>query len=154
MNEETYRRRDLILKVVGGLLAIVGAGVGLYQYVDSAQRESKKPFWERQVSLYFDATTAAATLATSDDESRRTKAAADFWRLYWGPLALVEDREVEAAMVRLGRCLDKECPRPELQQLSLALAHTCRRSLQVSWNLTLEELKGKVDRGLSSEGPG
>jgi len=145
MNEPTYRRRDLMLKVVAGLLAVIGAGVGLWQYVDSAQRESKKPFWERQVSLYFDATSAAATLATSDVESRRREAAADFWRLYWGPLALVEDREVEAAMVRFGKCIDKECPRDQRQQLSLALAHTCRRSLQASWNLTLEELRGKVD---------
>jgi hypothetical protein len=153
MNEETYRRRDLIFKAVAGLLAVIGAAVGLYQYVDSAQRESRKPYWERQVSLYFDATSAAATLATSDDESQRKQAAADFWKLYWGPLALVEDREVEAAMVGLGRCLQKECPKAALQDLSLALAHTCRQSLQASWNLTLEQLKGKVDRGISSEGP-
>jgi hypothetical protein len=152
MDEATYRSRDLVLKVVAGLLAAIGAGFGLYEYVDGVQRESKRPYWERQVALYFDATSAAATLATSGDEPERKKAAAEFWRLYWGPLAVVEDPQVEAAMVEFAKCIDKPCPQDQLQRLSLALAHTCRNSLRTSWKLTFEELKGKLDRMKSTEG--
>jgi hypothetical protein len=144
MNEETYRRRDFALKFVAAALALVGAAVGIYEYLDGVQQQSRRPYWERQVALYFDATSAAATLATSDDETKRSTAAAEFWKLYWGPLALVEDREVEATMVQFGDCLATRCPQAQLQQLSLALAHTCRNSLAKSWKLTLDQLKGRV----------
>lgn len=144
MDEATYRSRDLVLKVVAGLLAAIGAGFGLYEYVDGVQRESKRPYWERQVALYFDATSAAATLATSRDEPERKKAAAEFWRLYWGPLAVVEDPQVEAAMVEFAKCIDKQCPQDQLQRLSLALAHTCRNSLRTSWKLTLRGTEGET----------
>ncbi len=95
-----------------------------------------------QVSLYFQATSSTAIIATSDSGVSRKEAEATFWELYWGPLALVEDRAVEAAMVRFRDCLIQQCPQDELQQLSLALAHTCRQSLAESWDLTLEELEG------------
>jgi len=63
-----------------------------------------------------------------------------------GPLALVEDRQVEAAMVTFGNCLRSNCGKDELQKLSLALAHTCRESLGRAWALKLPDLEGRYNR--------
>jgi hypothetical protein len=87
------------------------------------------------LQLYTTASTAAATLATSDDQTERTAALKRFWSLYWGELALVEDRRVEQAMVKFGEGLKRNADREELQQLSLALAHACRDSLGASWGV-------------------
>ncbi len=144
MDDKTYRQRDLWLKAVTAAVVVVGAGLGLWKYLDSAERSFRQPYWERQVSLYFEATSAASLLASSENDEDLSEAEASFWRLNWGPLALVEDRSVEKAMVSFGNCLKRECPRQELQQLSLTLAHACRRSLGDSWNLKLESLEGRT----------
>ena len=143
MDENRHRRIDIAIKTTTALVAIFGAAIGLWKYFDSVEKEFRKPYWEKQVALYFQATSSAATLATIDNPEERQEAEAKFWELYWGPLALVEDRKVEGAMVRFGNCLKGgNCEGSNLRQLSLELAHTCRESLGTTWDLKLEELKG------------
>ncbi len=96
--------------------------------------EATKPFLERQLKLYTEASQVAAVIATSDTAARR-KAVDRFWELYWGELALVENTEVEAAMVAFGGGLKNKASTSELQQLSLRLAHACRLSLDKSWGI-------------------
>lgn len=123
--------------------AVVTFGWGVLQYTanEKAQAESRrveatKPFLERQLRLYTEATQAAATIATSEDAAELAAARKRFWSLYWGELALVEDATVEAAMVRLGRALqEKEQDPANIRQLSLTLAHACRDSLARSWGV-------------------
>jgi hypothetical protein len=91
----------------------------------------------RREAAYREACNVAASLATAwkrgDPDER--KARARFWELYWGELAVVEDKDVEHAMVRYGDALDRwtepgSDPPPELTRLSLELAHACRDSLK------------------------
>lgn len=127
---------------------------------ETRQVEATKPFLERQLTLYNSATKTAAIIAKSNDQSELHTAVECFWRLYWGELALVENREVEAAMVELGKLVptfetamvevqktglkseesqqlrkENEMIREKLQQLSLRLAHACRHSLDKSWGI-------------------
>ena len=97
--------------------------------------EATKPFLELQLQLYTTASTATATLATSDDQTERAAALKRFLALYWGELALVEDRRVEQAMVAFGKGLKRNADREELQRLSLDLAHAFRDSLAASWGV-------------------
>ena len=60
---------------------------------------------------------------------------ARFWELYWGELALVEDRRVEGAMKAFGDALIAGASADALQRLSLSLAHACRESLAESWGV-------------------
>jgi hypothetical protein len=133
---------DKILK----LIAICGAAVtfmwGLFQYFDGREREADvrrieamKPFLDRQLELYTEATQVTAAIAVSTDTAERTLALQRFWRLYYGELALVEDRSVEAAMVVFGRALQESRDTRELQQLALQLARACRESLAASWGV-------------------
>ena len=128
------------------LFSILGAVAtfawGVFQYIEnnkgqseSRRIEATKPFLERQLKLYTEATQSAATLATSEEPSEKAASIKRFWSLYWGELALVEDEEVEAAMVALGKGLDRQAPPAELKQISLRLAHACRDSLALSWGV-------------------
>jgi hypothetical protein len=140
---------DEWLKVFALAGALVSFAVGVYQWRDKSVRElaqakteadrlaasrkieATKPFLERQLTLYTQASQVAATLATTPDPQERSKMIKRFWELYWGELALVENREVEGAMKALGA----NAPPADLQQLSLRLAHACRRSLDRSWGI-------------------
>ena len=98
--------------------------------------EATRPFLEHQLAIYVDAIQTVETIASSQTESEIKTSTDHFWRLYWGELALVEDKDVEAATKRIKKALDdqngKREPR-ELEQVSLNLALACRLSLDRSW---------------------
>ena len=175
-------KAEKYIPVITALIAVAGFWLGVYQFyrqekdalaqtaIEQQQRledfenelrranetkelELRKPFWEKQLELYFAASEAAATIATSTDQAERAKAEARFWMLYWGPLGIVEDAGmkqpedavVEQAMVRFGRCLSgaDSCDPQELKLRSLSLAHKCRESVGKSWEVKFADLQGK-----------
>jgi hypothetical protein len=122
--------------------AVVAFAWGVYQFsatqasqAETRRIEATRPFLDRQLKLYTDATQSTATIATSASTADIAAATLRFWSLYWGELALVEDRRVEAAMVAFGNALNRKAASSELQQLSLALARACRDSLSESWGV-------------------
>lgn len=121
------------------LLAALGWSIISYVTTMRVQAETRKiearrPFLERQLALYTEATKIAAQLATATDVEANAAAEMRFWQLYWGELGMVEDAGVEMAMINYGACLNNpDCT--ELKRLSLALACACRQSLSSSWNV-------------------
>lgn len=103
--------------------------------IETRRIEATKPFLERQLALYAEITKVAAQVATQGDAESGKKALVRFWELYWGELALVENRSVEAAMVRMRDALRANASTGELEQASLAVAHACRNSLDRSWGI-------------------
>ncbi len=95
--------------------------------------EATRPFLERQLELYGEAARVCAQIAAS---TANTVATSRFWELYWGELALVENKDVEAAMVSFGQALFYMAEnRSELQHRALELAKACRISLARSWGV-------------------
>lgn len=147
MNVETWLKMLGIVGAVGSFLW------GVYQWreksaedllvrqleserlIETRRIEATKPFLERQLALYSEATKVAAQVATLGQSEAGKKARARFWELYWGELALVENRAVEAAMKRMGDALRADMPQETLQYASLAVAHACRESLDKSWGI-------------------
>ncbi len=109
------------------------------------------PFSEKQIQLYFEASEAAATIATSSDADAKSRAKSRFWILYWGPLAIVEDAGVKTtdqtvvkqSMVNFGHCLNEPgtCTVSELKIRSLNLAYACRESLANTSDVRFANLK-------------
>lgn len=139
--------------------AVVAGTVALIQYIQTSHNEFLKPIREEQLKLYEEAASSAAILATQPKDSEVWKKAnVDFLRLYWGPLAMVEDykhgvakkndREitVEMAMIAFKKQLDANADSATLQNFSLALAHTCRVSLGTSWGVKAKQLRGDYQK--------
>lgn len=129
------------IKVLSILGAVVAFMWGVYQFtatqrqqVESRKLEATKPYLERQLALYTEATKVAATIATSSEDKAKDEATSRFWALYWGELSLVEDAGVEAAMVNLGKAVPSK-DQAAIQPLALKLAHACRNSLARSWGV-------------------
>ena len=144
---------DDVLKIVGVFGAILSFLWGVYEWreksrddlaarklesellIETRRIEATKPFLERQLTLYSEATKVAAQVATQGGGENGKKALTRFWELYWGELALVENRSVEAAMKRMGDALISNASEQELKYASLAVAHACRESLDKSWGI-------------------
>jgi hypothetical protein len=138
--------------VFGGIYSLVqfldtrAAGESnLRMQLANTEFEAKKPFFQRQLELCELASSDAAVLSTQDGRPKADiqKAREDFDRLYWGPLGIVEDPNVESMMIQMRSCLDGTCASDAArQQYSLRLAHACRDLVSQSWKIQLEPLTG------------
>ncbi len=107
------RKLEMRIKVLG-LMALLASGAWtLYKWRDDRKvdvehrvQELNRVVFEKQTTLYFEASSAASTIATSDDEATKKAAANKFYELYFGELVIVEDRRVELAMIQYSRCLN------------------------------------------------
>lgn len=134
---------ERIVKSVAALVAVSGFLWGIWSYFDQQDQvretrriEATMPFLQLQLSLYTEATRVTAFIATAGDGTDTATERERFWQLYWGELALVEDKRVEAAMRRYGNCLSDLCSGNDLQRLAIGLAHACRDSLSESWGVS------------------
>lgn len=148
--------------LIGPAVALVAVAAGILQYRLTSQQDFIKPVREAQLKLYEEASSAAAQLATFQRSAPEwMKSHQEFLKLYYGPLAIVEDFDhlaehrnepltVEQAMIIFKSCLDDEqqCRKlgADLLELSLALAHTCRESLSRSWGYDVKQLKGDYQK--------
>jgi hypothetical protein len=167
MSEDSARFWSVVFGGITAIGLIAGGAYTLVQFLDSrardreakekeaatyalqvatAQLEARKPFYSKHLDLCSEASTAAGTIATIKDPRKKKTAVDDFWRLYWGPLGMVEEDEVASAMVAFGECLDTNC-KHGLRPLSLALAHGCRAEVSRHFELNLpppRKLSGKT----------
>jgi hypothetical protein len=139
MNLESITKVVTALVAAGGL-AVTGMTFTANQRrdIETRQLQARQPFLQEQLKLYTEVTKTTANLAHGDPADAGVAAARKrFWELYWGELALVEDRGVEAAMVAMGKCLNGDCAPcgGSVSQCALKVAHACRRSLAASWGV-------------------
>jgi hypothetical protein len=160
MTEPQARAIDALCKLIATVGLVAGGGWSLITYLlgrkdqaKTAAIEAKKPFNEKRLDRYIQAVFAAATIATSTNQAEIDSAKQRFWNLYWGELALFEDRNVESAMVKLGEALESGRAGHDLRGLALALAHACRDSLGDSWSVDVSKSSIEEKFGLSNDRP-
>jgi hypothetical protein len=151
------------LRAISPFLAVVAFCWGVYTYQDTARRqlareeaesrrlaetrriEATRPYLDKQLKLYTDATVAASTIVASGNPEEVASARQRFWQLYWGELALVEQGAVEQSMVEFGKALDADLAPAEMTGYALDLAHACRDELAISWGTDAWTRKAAVD---------
>ncbi|CAN7602802.1 hypothetical protein LJR090_005200 [Bosea sp. LjRoot90] len=128
-------------------IAVTALVAGFVQFGTTSSFSVRQPFLEKQTALCLLAAEHAARLASSIDAKTWSHSREEFWMLYWGPLAVVEDVEsqfknrVEGAMVSFGSELAKidpatpSLPVKILEQPALRVAHSCRDLLRSKWNV-------------------
>jgi hypothetical protein len=139
------------LKLLSPLLAVVAFFWGIYTSRDTAQQqlaraeadarrtaetrriEATRPYLDKQLALYTEATKVTAIIATSTDSEAIEQATKRFKELYWGELAFVERSDVARAMVSFREALAARKGQDTSAPLALNLAHACRDELAASW---------------------
>jgi hypothetical protein len=139
-DSSTLEWTKLILTSLGGGIALF---VGIGQYVLTSSFTVRQPFIQKQTDLCLSASEHISRLATTTDKDQWKKSRDEFWMLYWGPLAVVEegddaDSRVAASMVAAGNVLKTLGPEPTLPVEgltgpSIAVAHACRDLMSSKW---------------------
>jgi len=135
MTEDAARFWEFVAKIVGTVTILGAAFLSYSQYVDTADRESRKPLLTRRLDLCVELADASGTIATashqkSDDVAR---AMATFHRLMWGSLAIFDNADVYRAMKRFGD-LPVTAPEEKKKAAAEAVAHECRDMLAHNWS--------------------
>jgi hypothetical protein len=129
------------------VIAVAALIAGFIQFGTTSAFSVRQPFLERQTELCVSAAEYAARLASTLDMDTWKKSREEFWMLYWGPLAIVEDVEshthnrVEGAMVDFGTELNKisptspSLPASVLEGQAINVAHACRDLLSSKWKV-------------------
>lgn len=148
IGEGTYRLADLVIKAASGIGVVVGGVWAVYQYLGGVEIGFRKPLWERQLDLYFQACEASSILANYPESSPEwTDAEKKFWTLYWGPLVVVKDAEhVSQAMIRFGAALNTSPRKPEvLRECSFNLVRVAAVRLpahgESNWHRSLPAIR-------------
>jgi len=129
------------------ILSVATVAVGIWQFSAQQGQANRQPFLQKQLELCFQATETAGRLATETDPVKWEDARQTFWRLYWGPLSIVEDQAVESAMVELGKLVPAQpvtAPKLPMSDLDIAtynLAHAVRNLVLTSWRVDLPALE-------------
>jgi hypothetical protein len=144
IREEWARTVDCLTKLVTALAIIFGGWWTVHQYtitradqVRNQTIEARKPLAEKRLQIYLEATSAAATIATSPDKSEVERAKQKFWILYSGPMRLINqqrlDNNVLTSMQEFGDCLrDGRCALA-LNELSQKFATECGYEISRDW---------------------
>jgi hypothetical protein len=83
------------------------------EQLEATKRELQRPYQERKLSLYLDASRVLAHLAATPDINKDA-IEARFWELYWGELAFVESTVSEE---------DRGGPKPSVERLMVVFCH-------------------------------
>jgi len=100
MNEAQHRFWDIALKAVTAL-ALVGGGIwALYEHFDTEKQKINATFWNKRMELYLQTSEVAAHIAGANSPDEATNEFSAFWKLYYGPMSVIEDDAVKNEMQR------------------------------------------------------
>src|SRR4051812_36517729 len=109
LNVWAWLDMDLIKFAIPVFIAVVTLVAGFVQFGTTSAFSVRQPFLQKQTEVCHAAAEHVARLASTLHAETWDKSREEFWMLYWGPLAIVEDVEtqttnrVEAAMVAFGK---------------------------------------------------
>lgn len=153
------------IATLGGLGMIVSIWFGFHQLSLDAESQRRQTFFDERMEVYSRATEAAAHIAAlkraDDEHSQYSEAVIDFQTLFWGPMAITEGKEVEAAMFLFNEGIKNNLGAEALEQLALHLAHICRNEAHAHYfdedapasrygssEEILEKMEGYLEQGL------
>jgi hypothetical protein len=145
------RQVGRFIPIATAVIALAGFWFGIFQFTKNDQRqqdlrekEFKRAFWEKQLSVYTETVDLAAELANRQNAKDAEPLYRRFTDLYHGQMVLYEDPEVLSAMKAFTQVYIEYQRDPGLQndakEAARTLAHACRKALSSTWNIPLKDL--------------
>ena len=170
MKENSFRYWQILTAILTSIMMLITVVVTIIHFnksqaeqfravekqIESQREESKEininnfqnAFWQKQLELYIEVSTIAAELTQFELDSKEySLARKGFFKLFWGPMSIVEDSQVKKAMEGYSSQLSiyentrSKVDLDMLKQKSFQLARTCRESSIKRWDLKEFELE-------------
>jgi hypothetical protein len=164
---------EVVLKAVSGYVAIIGAVITAFKYIDDKarqrvqdlnadlrqreqdRREKRKDFLQQRQAVYFRLGQSLARIMNYDPPSSEWNAAKEkFFEIYWGEIPLVADTAVMEAVEPFSDALfaaktkeDKEVLTDHVSSITKA----CKKSLEDAWD-DIQQAERTVVPGMTSIG--
>jgi hypothetical protein len=146
------QKLELSLKAIGGFVALSGALLAVWKYLDekrkaneTAASEARKPFSAKQLEIYLDLVNTTAFISNRMDEAEWEPTVKHFWVLFWGGIPMVADEGVAKAVDDFADTITDPPDGIAMRNASMNLARACRFSLGESWDVSLDHY-AKSDR--------
>lgn len=153
MDEPTYRKWDVALKIVAPILTVAALLVGVWQFTreqaaqlerqyqliaENDRLEFKQRVWEKQLDTYMKISSVVGRIASrNQDKKELMKDVDQFNSLYWGDMIYVEDETVERSMidfhVEVEDFLKGDSDKDRLKIRADSLVKACRESSKRNW---------------------
>lgn len=130
---------SVIALVAGGIWTVWLYHQTAKQQASATQMEAQKPFASKRLDTYDRIVTLTAAIAETELPAplRRSKRQ-ELDQIVNGPLALVAQDKIFAALLDFYTCLDdRQCKKGSLALYSRNVARACRSSLEESWSVSL-----------------
>jgi len=149
--EQTPKKDGYLSKAVTPILTVLGISVGAWQFTSQMSHESKMEFsrsmYNKKLQAYEQVGKAVGDLLVVPHDEQLWISAGDtlafdsclekFRTCYWGVLPLVEDKNVEVAMIQfkdMARFYRRgENDYHDLAREGMSLMNACNRSLEQHW---------------------
>ena len=153
MAEKKQINLDILLKIAAPGITVAGILIGVWQYSHNQKflvkkeynliekndaLEFKRNIWKKQQEAYEEiGNVVSAVVNSADETSSFNKNVKQFQGLYWGKVVLVQDNNVEIAMIKFNAEIHdfREGIRTKdhLKKRGYELVKTCKASLHESW---------------------
>ena len=147
LSQSEARLWEIVLKAIAGYLAIIGAVITAFKYIDDraehrqqTERELRRPFIEQRQAVYIRLGLSLAGIMNldPDDGAIWNRAKEDFYRIRWGEIPLVADGFVMKTVEVFSNALHLASSRDDkerLGELRSAIVEACRASLGDAWSI-------------------
>ena len=142
---------DVIVKIITPLLATLSFVWGVYQYRLGKENDYRNTLYKQQYEIYSELLNVTANIAVTEPDSTGTKKFKDavqkFNHLYFGRMHLIQNEGVIKKMqqfylsVQNYEDVNRSISRDSIQNLSILLANTCKKSLQSTKEIYLKDQK-------------
>jgi hypothetical protein len=147
ISKEIQETVKFLADIIQTLFIVLGGGWAVYTFatqqeadIKATQRELARPYYEKQLSLYLDASRVVAHLAKQPTGREKEELEARFWELYWGELAFVESNDIELLMVSFCKEYFKGSPEcqsnsasTELPGSAISIAQRASEEIRNRW---------------------
>lgn len=134
------------LSAILALIGIVASAAWIvYVFLAKSTRDPAQKYYDLKLSLSTEAANSVARIATSNNAETVRAAAIRFEELYWGELVLIEDNDLEFAMVQFRKLIASsneleieklaswQIDRAELRVAALKVSRAAFNLLQPNW---------------------
>ncbi|MEM9022406.1 MAG: hypothetical protein AAGB22_01600 [Bacteroidota bacterium] len=147
-----FRKFEVVINALGVLLVAGTIYFGLRSQSEAINNQWGQEFYKQKMQVYLQAAEVTSQIAYLKAQDT-LQAALDekimaFNTLYFGPMAIMEESSVEAAMVMYKRALDEDLPADVLEQLALYLSHVLRNDSRAMY---LQETQPSSPYGTNEE---
>jgi len=148
MNQQKRETIKVWLDCFAKLTLVVAAIYAVWQYSDTKTKEYQSPIWDVQIKTYAELSRIVSRLTNEFDTLEWEKDKRRFYELYWGEMILVEDSEVEKAMVEFGNRLYDFDQLKETKQMQESMIELRKYAHNVSY-----ALRDSINRGIENHRP-